>query len=319
MRSKGAEARVSLTTSVSRRAILGGAGATAVAAPVLAEECRIGPRPHQKGPLVWMDMDQVELDAAYDQSFYAPGLRNVLARFASDSDLARERLGEPRREAYGPTDIDPAVTAAMFGVDVAALQIKINEGVLYPSLAVSAGVQDQWEANFGTGSPAVQQLNASALAQLKVPIYQGGAEYSVIRQSKEALGQKRFDLDTARDQAEANVVEAWAQVEGTKMAIEATRSQVTAAEFALNGVREEAHVGQRTTLDVLNAEQELVNDRVAPVSAQRDRIVASYTLLSSGDGLSASRLGLKVQIYDPVVHYFQVRDSWAGVRTPDGR
>jgi len=108
-------------------------------------------------------------------------------------------------------------------------------------------------------------------------------------------------------------------LDAAKAQIESTTAQVNAAEIALNGVREEARVGQRTTLDVLNAQQELVNDRVALVSAQRDRVVASFTLLSSVGGLNAQRLGLKVPVYDPVVHYMQVRDSWSGVRTPDGR
>jgi arylformamidase len=95
------------TTSVSRRALLGATGAAAAiaATPALAESCRFGPPAHDKGPLVWMDMDQTELDAAYDQSFYAP-VREALARFVSDSELARRRLGPPRREAYGPTDIE---------------------------------------------------------------------------------------------------------------------------------------------------------------------------------------------------------------------
>jgi outer membrane protein len=94
---------------------------------------------------------------------------------------------------------------------------------------------------------------------------------------------------------------------------------VKAAELALNGVSEEARVGQRTTLDVLNAQQDLLNARVALVTAQRDRVVASYTLLSAVGRLSPQVLGLQVPVYDPVVHYQQVRDSWAGVRTPDGR
>jgi outer membrane protein len=94
---------------------------------------------------------------------------------------------------------------------------------------------------------------------------------------------------------------------------------VTAAEIALNGVREEARVGQRTTLDVLNAQQELVNARVALVTAQRDRVVASYALLAAAGRLSARVLGLRVPVYDPAVHYHQVRDAWIGVRSPDGR
>ena len=84
-------------------------------------------------------------------------------------------------------------------------------------------------------------------------------------------------------------------------------------------MREEARVGQRTTLDVLNAQQELVNARVSLVTAQRDRVVASYTLLFAVGGLSPMVLQLDVPIYDPTVHYHQVRDTWAGVRTPDGK
>jgi arylformamidase len=108
MQANDHKVRRPVAARATRRAVLGAAGAATAAAalPALAEECRIGPPPHQKGPLVWMDMDQVELDAAYDQSFYAPGLRNVIARFTSDSELAHQRLGEPRREPYGPTDIE---------------------------------------------------------------------------------------------------------------------------------------------------------------------------------------------------------------------
>ena len=97
------------------------------------------------------------------------------------------------------------------------------------------------------------------------------------------------------------------------------QAQVTASEIALNGVREEAKAGQRTTLDVLNAQQALVNARVALVTAQHDRVVASYSVLSTVGRLSPQVLGLATTVYDPSVHYQQVRDSWAGVRTPDGR
>jgi outer membrane protein len=84
-------------------------------------------------------------------------------------------------------------------------------------------------------------------------------------------------------------------------------------------VREEARVGQRTTLDVLNAQQELVNARVSLVTAQRDRVVASFSLLSAVGRLSPATLRLATEAYDPRVHYHQVRDKWFGVRTPDGR
>src|SRR5262249_4617630 len=108
-------------------------------------------------------------------------------------------------------------------------------------------------------------------------------------------------------------------LEAAKAQINATQAQVNAAEISLNGVREEARVGQRTTLDVLNAQQELVNARVALVTAQRDRVVASYTVLAAVGSLSPQILGLPVGAYDLVTHYHQVRDHWIGVRMPDGR
>ena len=209
----------------------------------------------------------------------------------------------------------PSVLAAMYGVDVAALAVKISEGALYPNLTLTASASQGSYPAF----EVARETAASVLGTLTVPIYQGGAEYSAIRQSKETLGQQRLNLDINRDQARATVVQSWGQLDAAKAQIEATTAQVNAAEIALNGVREEARVGQRTTLDVLNAQQELVNARVALVTAQHDRVVASYTLLAAVGGLSMPRLGLDVLIYDPQVHYQQVRDAWIGVRNPDGR
>src|SRR5262249_46182450 len=90
---------------LSRRTVLS-ATAAALASPALAEECRIGPAPHDKGAHVWMEMDQVELDAAYDQSFSAPLARQILRRRDVNSELARARLGAPMRMAYGPTELE---------------------------------------------------------------------------------------------------------------------------------------------------------------------------------------------------------------------
>src|SRR6185503_14639446 len=161
----------------------------------------------------------------------------------------------------------------------------------------------------------LQSFSASAQAQLSVPLYQGGAEYAAIRQAKETQGQRQLDLSVARDQVRMSVSQAWAQLEAAKNSIESTKGQVKSAEAALNGVREEARLGQRTTLDVLNAQQELVNARVALVQAQRDRLVNSYGLLAAIGRLSPQVLGLNVPSYDPQVHYHQVRDAWYGVRT----
>src|SRR5580698_4947586 len=211
--------------------------------------------------------------------------------------------------------LSPTVLAAMYGVDVAELAVKVSEGALYPNLSVAATASKNYDPAYNTN----RQTLASVVGTLTVPLYQGGGEYSTIRQSKETLGQQRLNLDVNRDEARATVVQSWGQLDAAKAEIESTTAQVNAAEIALNGVREEARVGQRTTLDVLNAQQELVNARVALVTAQHDRVAASYTLLAAVGGLSMPRLGLNVTIYDPQVHYQQVRDAWIGVRIPDGR
>jgi outer membrane protein len=211
----------------------------------------------------------------------------------------------------------PSVTTAQYNLDAAELAVKVAEGALLPTASVQGSFTKNYLAQGNLNN--IEGYNASVLGTLSIPIYQGGAEYSAIRQAKETLGQRRLDLDTSRDQIRQNVVQSWGQLEAAKANIEATQSQVSASEIALNGVREEARVGQRTTLDVLNAQQELVNARVSLVTAQRDRVVASYTLLAAVGRLSPQVLGLQVPIYSPRVHYHQVRDAWAGTRNPDGR
>jgi outer membrane protein len=199
---------------------------------------------------------------------------------------------------------NPNITAAMYGVDVAYLQTKVNEGALYPTLAVQASVLQ-------AENPAVlvlNQFNVAGIAQLTVPLYQGGGEYSLIRQSKESLGQQRLNLDLTRLQVRSNVNQAWAAVE-----------QVAAAEAAVNGILKEILVGERTTLDLLITQQNLVNARTSLIQAQHDRVVSSYALLAAVGRLSPDVMGLPTQIYDPQIHYQQIRDAWIGVRTPDGR
>src|SRR5579871_3350213 len=210
---------------------------------------------------------------------------------------------------------NPNVTAAMYGVDVSFLTVKINEGALFPTLSLQATVSKSWDPII----TQISQFTAAANAQLNVPIYQGGAEYSLIRQSKETLEQQRLSMEQIRDQARADLVTAWGQLVAGKAQVTAAKSQVDASELAYQGTSKEAQVGQRTVIDILNAQQTLVNARVALVTAEHDRVVASYTVLNAVGRLSPQVLHLPTTTYDPSVHYQQVRDKWVGVRTPDGR
>jgi outer membrane protein len=209
----------------------------------------------------------------------------------------------------------PDILAQMFGVDLNFLQVKVAEGALLPVISVQAGVTQANEQSL----IQYRAFNATATAQATWQLYDGGNKYSLIRQSKENLAQQRLNLEKSRDTVRATVVQSWGQLQAGKAQVQSAQAQVTASEIALNGVREEAKAGQRTTLDVLNAQQALVNARVALVTAQHDRVVASYSVLSAVGRLAPQVLGLATAVYDPSVHYHQVRDSWAGVRTPDGR
>jgi outer membrane protein len=209
----------------------------------------------------------------------------------------------------------PAIAAARHGVDAASLNVKVAEGELLPVVSIQGTVSRDFEPS----TSIARSESASVFGRLSVPLYQGGGEYSRIRQSKETLGQRRLEADVTRDAVRAAVVQSFGLLSAARFQVEAAQAQVNAAQVALNGVQEEYRVGQRTTLDVLNAQAELVAGRSALITAQRDRVVNSYSLLAAVGRLSAEELKLRVQAYAPEVHYHQVRDRWFGVRTPDGR
>jgi outer membrane protein len=211
----------------------------------------------------------------------------------------------------------PAIVASLHGVDAAELNVKISESALYPTATVTGSITKEFDPfGFTTGT---QVLASSLIGSVTIPIYQGGAEYATIRQSKESLGQQELQTDQQRDVVRALVVAAWGSNQNSLGIVRASKAQVDAAEVALAGVREEAKVGQRTTLDVLNAQQTLLQARVQLVSAQHDQVVNSYNLFAAIGRLSITRLGLSVPEYDPRVHFDQVKNKWIGLRTPDGK
>jgi outer membrane protein len=296
---------------------------------VLLEQLRQTKLRLESGNVTATDVSQAEARVATGRTqVYA-----AEANYQSSRAVYRQVIGlEPGKLApaapvdrFSPRDLPgvlnaatahhPNVATAQFNVDIAMLQVKIAEGALYPTVTLQGSVQKNYQQTL----TLLDNFNATVAAQLSAPLYQGGAEFAAIRQAKETQGQRQLDLNVARDQARMNAQQAWAQLDAAKSSIESTKKQVAAAEAALNGVREEARLGQRTTLDVLNAQQELVSARVAMVSAQRDRLVNSYGLLAAIGALSPATLGLAVSTYDPMIHYTQVRDAWVGLRTPDGR
>ncbi len=210
---------------------------------------------------------------------------------------------------------NPDVVSAQYAVDFAALQVKVAEGALLPSVNAQGILQRSNEPS----TQANRQDEASIGIAATAPIYQGGAEYAAVRQSKEVLGQTRIQMDVTREQVRALIVQFWSQLEAAKSSIQAAQTQVNAQTIALKGIRDEYKVGQRTISDVLLAQANLVQAQSTLVNSQRDRVVASYAVLGSIGRLDMNSLGLQVATYDPEEHYRQVRDSWGGLRTPDGR
>ena len=133
-----------------------------------------------------------------------------------------------------------------------------------------------------------------------MPIYQGGEVAANVRQFKETLGQRRIDLDSARAQVRQAFVAAWGQLDAAQAQVTSTTAQVEAQQLVLSGVIEERRVGQRTTLDVLDAQQDLLDGaELTLVNAQYARVVGAYTLLSAYGRLDAETLALAVDVYDP--------------------
>ncbi len=297
---------------------------------VLEEQLRQTQDRFKVGEVTRTDVAQSEASLAGSRADYFAARSNLQNSIASFRQVVGEqptRL-EPARplERNVPPSLEsaiaisqvehPTIQAALHAVDVAELQVKVAEGALYPTISLNGAADQRYDVSNVSGSHA---FVGSIVGQISVPIYEGGQSYAEIRQSKEQLGVAQFQADISRDNVRAAVISAWGLLVSSKAAVQADQAQVNAAEIALNGTREEARVGQRTTLDVLNAQQTLLNARVSLVGAQRDRVVASYAILASCGRLSASMLGLHLQPYNPVVHFDQVKDKWFGLRTPDGR
>jgi outer membrane protein len=263
------------------------------------------------------DLNAAEVALAISKATYAEVIGEAPSQLVPASTV--DRLSPATLAAATETagHEHPAVLGAGFDVDVAQTTIKVAESSLLPTVAVQAGASRSKDSDTTLGTFGTDQ--ASILGQINVPIYDGGTAASQTRQAKELESQSRFVLEQVRHQSRTAVASAWVSNEGTKIALTAAESEVRAAGVALAGVRREAAGGQRTTIDVLNAQQDLTNARSRLIQAQRDRVIASYTLLSAVGRLDVHSLNLDTPDYLPELHYHQVRDAWHGVRTPSGQ
>jgi len=263
------------------------------------------------------DLNAAEVAFAIAKETYAQVIGEAPSQLAAAStvdNLSPNGLAAVKQTA---SHEHPAILGAAYDVDVAQTTIKVAESGLLPSVSVQASASRAVQTDQTLTTTTTDQ--ASVIGQLNVPIYDGGTAASQTRQAKEMASQSRMVLEQVRNQTRTAVVSAWVSNEGTKVALSAAEAEVHAANIALQGVRREAAGGQRTTIDVLNAQQDLTNARSRLIQSQRDRVIASYTLLSAVGRLDVQILKLNTPDYLPEVHYHQVRDAWHGLRTPSGQ
>ena len=227
----------------------------------------------------------------------------------------------PADETDPPAELETALAEAerswrwqAAGHEVAAARAEVAaaQAGLKPKLSLGAEVgyaaAPGWQQDQRTG--------ASIGATLTVPLYQGGGEHARVRQSKDLLQQRRYARDDALRAAQAEIAAAWQAIVTVDASIQALQRQVDAAGFALEGVRQEALVGARVVLDVLDAEQELFAAEVELVRARAERVVAGYRLRAAQGRLTARELALPVEHHDPQVHHEAVSRRWFGLGEP---
>ncbi|WP_247877912.1 TolC family outer membrane protein [Azospirillum sp. TSO22-1] len=211
----------------------------------------------------------------------------------------------------------PSVLAAAFTEAAQRDAVDQQFGRLLPSARLTAQGSRTYDPGTSSGLTINRQDSGSFQAQVVIPLYSAGQPEALVREAKETANQARIQIDETRRQVAAAAISSWQGLMTARASIDSFQTQIKAAQIALEGVRQEAQVGSRTVLDVLNQEQELLNGRVNLVRAQRDEMVQAFTVLSAIGQLTAQQLRLPVQYYDLEAHYRATRDKWIGTGVAD--
>lgn len=207
---------------------------------------------------------------------------------------------------------NPQIVSARFSELAARSNVRSIAGELLPTVSLEASVNHNDELQ----SENTKITTGQVLARVSVPLYEGGATYARVREAKQTAGQRRIEIETNRRSVVEQASSRWDTLQSARAQIQALRENIRAAQIALDGVQQEAAVGSRTVLDILDAEQELFNARVNLVSSQRDEMVGVYDLTAAIGQMTARHLGLPVEIYDMDAYYESVKDKWAGLGGP---
>lgn len=218
-------------------------------------------------------------------------------------------LPSSESEAQAMAAANPSVTAATFDLQAARDATDVAYAGLLPSLDLTGDVSYQQEPSRSID----RQDQARIGLALSVPLYQGGVVSSQVRQSRQTVDARRSDLENTLRGVQRSVTTAWERVIAARAAIAAFEEEVRANQVALDGVEEEAFVGQRTVLDVLDAEQDLFVSQVSLVNARGVAILATYQLKAAVGELTVGGLALPVEPFDAEANYLRQRDRLFGL------
>jgi TolC family type I secretion outer membrane protein len=204
---------------------------------------------------------------------------------------------------------NPTVFAARFDEEAARAAVDVAKADLYPTFDIEGEIS-RADQTSGRNS---RSDRAEITATLKLPLYQAGNVHSKVRQAKQTVAEERGNVEAAIRAAEESATQAWDALQTARARIKAFTAQVRASTIALEGVQQEARVGSRTVLDVLDAEQELLDASVDLARVQRDEVVASFRLRAAVGTLTAGKMNLTAKIYDVNAHYGATRRKFFGI------
>jgi outer membrane protein len=273
------------------------------------------------GEITRTDVSQAEarLSRATAERVAAEGaLQDSRANFINFVGRAPESPQAPASAATVPASFDeikavslaknPNIIAADWTAKAAKDGIDLVFGELLPTVSLRGTISRQLHEATLDSDSSTKEVSVN----VAVPLYEGGGTYSRVRAQKHTYGQRKIEADQARRDTLESSTRGWEDLQASRARVRSYVSQIRANEMALAGVEEEAKVGSRTVLDVLDAEQELFDARVNLVRAQHDEFVAAFQVKSGLGQMTAEGLGLQVDVYDPTKHYEDVRDQWIG-------
>jgi outer membrane protein len=210
---------------------------------------------------------------------------------------------------------NPQVVGALYIEQASRFQVDQVRGELLPDIQLEATYDKSFDNSGGTGFGTIDSVETTAVVgRLNVPLYANGGEvYARVRQAKHTHVSRLQEIEQARALAQSQVAQAWSQRQGFKARLQSDKATIQANNTALQGVREEEKVGQRTLLDVLDAQGELLLSQIQLEVTKRDLLVASYSVIAAIGRLNVAEVGAADSAYDPEVHYQEVRRKPWGI------